>query len=160
MGTNKINNMQNEDSASNINSNIRSSSNSDEANTSTRAVMNTTTTTTTSSATATITITETATLTDDMYTLHLQPRQRVTWNENVVNNEGLGRKSSKRCCIFHKQRGFGESSSSSESESSSSSSSEDENDNNDGQDVNRIIKKKYKRIARKKKIPDYQRYHA
>ena len=33
-----------------------------------------------------------------------------TRDENVEDNEGLGRKSSKRCCIFHKQRDFGESS--------------------------------------------------
>merc|ERR1740124_2037978 len=46
----------------------------------------------------------------DILTLTLQPRPNVQWDENVINNEGLGRKSSKRCCIFHKQRAFGESS--------------------------------------------------
>jgi protein phosphatase 1 regulatory subunit 11 len=33
----------------------------------------------------------------------------VKWSEDTVNNEGMGRKSSKRCCIFHKSRMFGES---------------------------------------------------
>ncbi len=36
---------------------------------------------------------------------------RLRWSEDTLNNEGLGRRSSKRCCIFHKQRKFGESSS-------------------------------------------------
>ncbi|KAJ9085780.1 Type 1 phosphatases regulator ypi1 [Entomophthora muscae] len=37
--------------------------------------------------------------------------------DDVVDNEGLGRKKSKVCCIFRKQRQFGESSSSDESSS-------------------------------------------
>lgn len=45
--------------------------------------------------------------------LHLVPARRrkkkgVQWAEDVVDNEGLGKKSSKKCCIFHKQRAFGE----------------------------------------------------
>ncbi|KAK6336056.1 Type 1 phosphatases regulator ypi1 [Orbilia blumenaviensis] len=52
-------------------------------------------------------------------------RRRVTWTEEVVDNEGLGRKKTKICCIYHKPREFGESSS---EESDSSSSSEEEND--------------------------------
>ncbi|KAK6509964.1 Type 1 phosphatases regulator ypi1 [Arthrobotrys musiformis] len=49
-------------------------------------------------------------------------RRRVTWTEEVVDNEGLGRKKTKICCIYNKPREFGESSS---EESDSSSSSED-----------------------------------
>ncbi|OAW00115.1 hypothetical protein PTTG_05953 [Puccinia triticina 1-1 BBBD Race 1] len=39
------------------------------------------------------------------------PRQpRVQWQENVVDNEGLGRKKSKVCCIYNKPKAFDESS--------------------------------------------------
>lgn len=33
-------------------------------------------------------------------------RKGVRWDEEAVDNEGLGKKSSKKCCIFHKQRKF------------------------------------------------------
>jgi len=49
-------------------------------------------------------------------------RRRIQWAEDVVDNEGLGRKKSKVCCIFHKTREVGESSS--EDDSSSSDDSE------------------------------------
>ncbi|KNZ64124.1 hypothetical protein VP01_1064g6 [Puccinia sorghi] len=40
-----------------------------------------------------------------------QRRQpRVQWQENVVDNEGLGRKKSKVCCIYNKPKAFDESS--------------------------------------------------
>ncbi|KZT02262.1 uncharacterized protein LAESUDRAFT_685741 [Laetiporus sulphureus 93-53] len=51
--------------------------------------------------------------------------QRVVWREDVVDNEGAGKKSSKICCIYHKPRRFDESSSeesSSDSDSGSDSS--------------------------------------
>ena len=41
--------------------------------------------------------------------LRLQPAPKITWTEETVDNEHLGRKSSKRCCIFHKVRKFAES---------------------------------------------------
>lgn len=80
------------------------------------------------------------------------PTRRIRWAEDVVDNEGLGRKSSKGkffrhphqisyyvvdkehfitnhdspvCCIFHKSRPAGESSSESDSEPSSSSDESD-----------------------------------
>lgn len=49
-------------------------------------------------------------------------RRRITWAEDVIDNEGLGRKSSKVCCIYHKPREFGESSSEDDSSSSESDS--------------------------------------
>lgn len=83
-------------------------------------------------------------------------------DENVVDNEGLGRKSSKRCCIFHKQRSFGESSTDSsdyDSDRSGSSSVSSAGGDDDGKK-----KRKPRKIARPKKggkkVPDYQRYHA
>ena len=65
--------------------------------------------TNTANGTATLTITENATTpqnqqNEEVLRLTLQPRPSVTWDNDVVDNEGLGRKSSKRCCIFHKQR--------------------------------------------------------
>ena len=72
-------------------------------------------------------------------------------DETVQDNEGLGRKSSKRCCIFHKQRPFGESSTESSDDSDSDSSS-------DGGGSPSNLKK----IAHPKsdKVPAFQRYHA
>lgn len=52
------------------------------------------------------------------------PRRRIQWAEGVIDNEGLGRKKSKVCCIYHKTREVGESSS--EDDSSSDSSSDDD----------------------------------
>jgi len=50
-------------------------------------------------------------------------RQSVVWGEDVVDNEGCGKKKSKICCIYHKPRRFDESSS--ESESGSDADSDD-----------------------------------
>ncbi|KAK7682492.1 hypothetical protein QCA50_014292 [Cerrena zonata] len=46
---------------------------------------------------------------------------RVVWSEDVVDNEGMGKKSSKICCIYHKPKRFDESSSSDNSSDSDSS---------------------------------------
>ena len=63
-------------------------------------------------ATSTMVITQQAETNDNIgapiLRLSLRPRSNVTWDENVINNEGMGRKSSKRCCIFHKKREVGE----------------------------------------------------
>ena len=37
-----------------------------------------------------------------------RPKKKVTWKEGTVDNEFLGKKSSKKCCIFHKQKPFDE----------------------------------------------------
>ncbi|PHJ17612.1 protein phosphatase inhibitor protein [Cystoisospora suis] len=50
--------------------------------------------------------------------------RRVSWDQNIVDNENMAKKKSKKCCIFHKKKPFGESSS--ESDSSSGNSSGDE----------------------------------
>ncbi|KAI7266342.1 hypothetical protein KC345_g8214 [Hortaea werneckii] len=54
------------------------------------------------------------------------PSPHVRWAEDVVDNEGMGKKSSKVCCIYHKPHDGAESSSG-EDTSSSSSSSDSEN---------------------------------
>ncbi len=65
-----------------------------------------------------------------------KPRRQVAWDETVIDNEHLDRKRSKRkyiefiykvCCIYHKQRAFGESSDESECDSSSSEEGDVEN---------------------------------
>ncbi|OAL70857.1 type 1 phosphatase regulator ypi1 [Trichophyton violaceum] len=56
--------------------------------------------------------------------------RHIKWAEDVVDNEGQGRKSSKVCCIYHKPRPAGESSS--ESESSDSDLDDDSDDDAGG----------------------------
>ncbi|KJZ80404.1 hypothetical protein HIM_00254 [Hirsutella minnesotensis 3608] len=56
----------------------------------------------------------------------------VQWAEDVVDNEGLGRRSSKVCCIYHKPKGVDESSDESSSDSSSSSDSDSDSDKDKG----------------------------
>ena len=95
--------------------------------------------------------------------LQLRPRSNVTWDQSVVDNEGMGRKSSKRCCIFHKVREFGESSTeSSEDDDDHSTSSSSSGGAGDGRAQRPIAKKKNKKgsIGGKPKVPDYQRFHA
>jgi len=38
----------------------------------------------------------------------LRPRTSVTWSPDTVDNEDAGKRSSKRCCIYHAPRVFGE----------------------------------------------------
>lgn len=114
-------------------------------------------------ATTTMTLTETSAIPaaseTEVLRLSLVPRPTVRWDENVQDNEGLGRKSSKRCCIFHKQRDFGE---------SSTDSSEDEIDDSHESDSDKDIDKKPKALKRKiakpkskgTPVPDHQRFHA
>jgi protein phosphatase 1 regulatory subunit 11 len=40
--------------------------------------------------------------------LKRRAKKKVTWKEGTVDNECLGRKSSKKCCIFHKEVPFDE----------------------------------------------------
>ncbi len=53
-------------------------------------------------------------------------RRRIQWAEGVVDNEGLGRKKSKVCCIYHAPKGIDESSDESSSDSDSDSDSGDD----------------------------------
>jgi len=82
----------------------------------------------------------------------------------VVDNEGMGRKSSKRCCIFHKQRDFGESSTDSSDYDSDRSGSSTASGAGDGDDAGKKTRaRRSGRVARPKKVnqvPDYQRFHA
>ncbi|KAL4571349.1 hypothetical protein LXL04_018107 [Taraxacum kok-saghyz] len=62
--------------------------------------------------TATITLDNPTPAQTTTLTLTLNPRKKkVTWKEGTVDNEFLQKKSSKKCCIFHKQKSFDEDSS-------------------------------------------------
>jgi len=82
---------------------------------------------------------------EEVLHLTLRGRSSVTWDQNVVDNEGMGKKSSKRCCIFHKQRAFGE---------SSTDTSDYDSDNDDGKKI------AHKKKNGKPKTPDHLRFHA
>lgn len=62
--------------------------------------------------------------------------KRVVWSEGTVDNEGMGKKKSKICCIYHKPKAFDESSDeSSASDDSDSQSSDKEGSDNDSSDI-------------------------
>ncbi|CAN9257668.1 unnamed protein product [Alternaria alternata] len=72
--------------------------------------------------------------------LRAEPSQRrhIQWAEDVVDNEGMGKKSSKVCCIYHKPRAADESSDDDSSDSSSDSDSDSEPDNSTARPAGRI----------------------
>ncbi|KAL6515694.1 hypothetical protein OROHE_018728 [Orobanche hederae] len=71
------------------------------------------TTTTTVTATTTVTL-ETASsshqqqpqITDSLVLKLKIPKKKVSWKEGTVDNEFMNKKSSKKCCIFHKEKPF------------------------------------------------------
>lgn len=73
-----------------------------------------------------------------------RPRRGVQWTEDTIDNEHLGKKSSKKCCIFHKPKIYKE-----DGSSSSSSSSEDSDTN-----AYEKLPKSQRRGLRKKKTKD------
>ncbi|POY75450.1 hypothetical protein BMF94_1522 [Rhodotorula taiwanensis] len=60
------------------------------------------------------------------------PGQRVQWAQETIDNEGLGRKKSKICCIYHKPKAFDESSDESDSSSGSGADSDGSRDSRQG----------------------------
>ncbi|KAI1726787.1 protein phosphatase inhibitor domain-containing protein [Ditylenchus destructor] len=53
--------------------------------------------------------------TSEHLVLHLQSHEappRIRWSEDTVDNEGMGKKKSKCCCIYKKKRNWDESDSS------------------------------------------------
>eukprot|EP01040_Poterioochromonas_malhamensis_P002702 gene2702-2878_t len=73
-------------------------------------------------------------------TLHLTEAKSITWADGTVDNEHMGKKSSKRCCIYHKPKAFGES----DSEESDSDTEKAKKDTE----------------RKEEKIKNYQRFHA
>ncbi|GLT50692.1 hypothetical protein SLA2020_241600 [Shorea laevis] len=64
-----------------------------------------------SSVTSTVTVENPPSSSQPQETLVLQLRPRkkkVTWKEGTVDNEFMNKKSSKKCCIFHKEKPFDE----------------------------------------------------
>ena len=86
--------------------------------------------------------------------LQLRERPQITWAEDTIDNEHMGKKSSKRCCIFHKVKKF--------AESDSDETSEEEGD---GNNVNKNEKGEggegaVSAAGKPKKVKNYQRHHA
>mmetsp|Transcript_3213 Transcript_3213/g.4580 ORF Transcript_3213/g.4580 Transcript_3213/m.4580 type:complete len:103 (+) Transcript_3213:52-360(+) len=46
---------------------------------------------------------------ENVLILKLRTKPNLRWAEDTIDNENQGKKSSKRCCIFHKNKAFGES---------------------------------------------------
>ncbi|XP_021292482.1 type 1 phosphatases regulator YPI1, partial [Herrania umbratica] len=64
---------------------------------------------TTSSVTTTVTIDNSGASSQPQETLvlELRPRKKkVTWKKGTVDNEFMNKKSSKICCVFHKEKPF------------------------------------------------------
>ncbi|CAA0809870.1 inhibitor-3 [Striga hermonthica] len=67
-------------------------------------------------ATATTTVTletapssqQQAQITDSLVLKLRLPKKKVSWKEGTVDNEFMNKKSSKKCCIFHKEKPFDE----------------------------------------------------
>ncbi|WWC62111.1 uncharacterized protein I303_104701 [Kwoniella dejecticola CBS 10117] len=70
-------------------------------------------------------------------------KQRVVWSEETVDNEGMGKKKSKICCIYHKPKAFDES-----SDESSCSSSDDEHSHGPSKSNGRAKGHKHKHRSR------------
>ncbi|KAI9195820.1 hypothetical protein LWI28_018408 [Acer negundo] len=71
--------------------------------------MSTTSTRPSSSVTNTVTLENPASGQSQSLVLRLNRRKKkVTWKEGTVDNELMQKKSSKKCCIFHKDKPFDE----------------------------------------------------
>ena len=79
--------------------------------------------------------------------LKLKKAPTITWTEDTVDNEHLGRKNSKRCCIFHKVKKFDESDS-------------DETDSGDDDRDNQEVDGKQHAQERKNSVATHLRHHA
>ncbi|KAL8467281.1 hypothetical protein ACS0TY_036120 [Phlomoides rotata] len=47
-------------------------------------------------------------ITDSLVLKLKRPKKKVSWKEGTVDNEFMNKKSSKKCCIFHKEKPFDE----------------------------------------------------
>jgi len=89
--------------------------------------------------------------------LTLRDRPAITWTDDTVDNEHLGRKSSKRCCIFHKVKKFAESDSDETDEDAEGGDDEGKESPEGAEDKAGVTG-----VGRKKTAPikNYQRHHA
>ena len=79
--------------------------------------------------------------------LKLKKAPTITWTEDTVDNENLGRKNSKRCCIFHKVKKFDESDS-------------DETDSGDDDGDDQEVDRKQHAQDRNNPVAAHLRHHA
>ncbi|CBQ71720.1 conserved hypothetical protein [Sporisorium reilianum SRZ2] len=93
---------------------------------------------------------------DDVGILRLRPEprrsstssRRVVWTQETVDNEGLGRKKSKICCIYHKPKAFDESSDESSSDGEEGTDTEsDDSDASAGPNLSKAVRDKLQRRA-------------
>ena len=103
-------------------------------------ILSTATTTSSGTATSTVVVTETKPESKILFLKLKNKPPRIQWSEDTIDNENLQRKSSKRCCIYHKPKKFGESDS-------------DETDS-DGEGVKEVDRKASNRPK------SFQRFHA
>ncbi|ORY94991.1 phosphatase inhibitor-domain-containing protein [Syncephalastrum racemosum] len=91
--------------------------------------------------------------------MNVRRPRAIRWDDNVVDNEHMGKKKSKICCIYHKPRAVGESSSEEDSDSDSSSSSSSDSDSSSDERKHRHCqhKKKKKRNPREVSPNAYER---
>ncbi|KAL7086327.1 hypothetical protein ACP275_14G332700 [Erythranthe tilingii] len=66
----------------------------------------TTTTTTIILETASSSSQQQPQITDSLVLKLRRPKKSVSWKEGTVDNEFMNKKSSKKCCIFHKEKPF------------------------------------------------------
>ena len=88
--------------------------------------------------------------------LNLRERPQITWTEDTIDNEHMGKKSSKRCCIFHKVKKFAESDSdetSDEEDGGDGASGKEEGEGGEGAGPEAGK-------GKPKKVKNYQRHHA
>ena len=78
---------------------------------------------------------------------HTIIRRRVSWTTETVDNEGMGKKKSKCCCIYQKPRAWDQ------------SSSEDENEDEDCQNCRGHRKKDFNSANQPKNDDDVQKKH-
>jgi len=85
--------------------------------------------------------------------LSLRERPQITWTEDTIDNEHMGKKSSKRCCIFHKVKKF--------AESDSDESSDEDTSGGDGNGAGgEGSEAEAGPPGKPKKVKNYQRHHA
>lgn len=80
--------------------------------------------------------------------------RRVVWSEETIDNEGMGKKKSKICCIYHKPKAFDESSDESSGSDSDSQSSDEEGSNSSSSDSSEVNASKRLREKKGKKKAD------
>lgn len=79
--------------------------------------------------------------------------RRVRWDQGVIDNEGMGKKKSKVCCIYHRPRAYDESSSEEDSSDESSDDSDDSGSCGGGHHNHHIHGKKTVRKNAYEKMP-------